>query len=470
MFAGFLIVGYVIRSVGMDQWGMLTVSVSLVSILSILQSSISGSAGKRLTDYITVGDKQEYEKYLLCTFYLTFLIVLVIFLLFLFYFVFFLNNLIDKDVNTFKSIFLLTGINVTIQVLALPGIAILQSLNRIDYQSKATIMGLIIRFCLVFTLFSCFTNIVFYSIILLMEIIFFTSFIYYIIARRTEINLVPTKKSIHWTYLIDVMKFNSLNLFNNLNYVIFLQLPAVIITKKLGLTMAGYYGVGLQINSLVRGFASVLGSAVMPIFNIFKASKNEVKLRQIFLISSKLFAYLSIVSSFFFLLFAKEFLYLWLENEDLELISFINGFFVFVAIGIFFLPNALILVTMEKLKVTSLFGFLLAISCSCLIYFFPVYDDPLRFINIFLGLFFFSYNVHRFIVSNQFLQISIKKSIFLLISLIIPIAFLITFSEFDVGLQFYQKCILFILISLLSLFLFNREDWNFLFGTFKSKL
>jgi O-antigen/teichoic acid export membrane protein len=131
----------VIKSVGIEQWGLLTVSVSLISLLSVLQSSISGAAGKKMTDFLGKGDRDEYQRYFFATVQLTIAVCILIFFFLSGYFIFFIDSLIDSDVEALKIVFGVTSLNVLIQILSLPALAVLQSFNRIDYQSKATIFA-----------------------------------------------------------------------------------------------------------------------------------------------------------------------------------------------------------------------------------------------------------------------------------------------------------------------------------------
>jgi len=409
MIFGFVIIGFVIRSVGIAQWGVLTISVSLISLLSVLQSSISGAAGKKLTDFFISKDIEGYTKYYKATIYITVLIILVIICVLSICYCFFLENLIEESISLLKIIYVLTSVNVVIQILGLPGIALLQSINRLDYHSKILFFGFIIRAILVLILFKFFKTIVVYSIILLAEVIFNTIFLYIITFKITGINLIPKTEKIGKEYLLNVVKFNSLNLVNNLNYIVFLQVPSIIVAKKFGLEYSGYYGIGLQLNNLLRGLVSIVGMAIMPVFNIINAKKDYNKLVQVFLIFTKIFSVLGlfvIILSFYFI---EQGIYLWLKIENQNLIYFLKVFSFFIAIGISFIPSANILVTLEKLKFSSFFGLFLSILSSLIIYVFPFKSNPYVWVPIIMSIIFFLYNYQRFFLAIKFLSIEFNQ-------------------------------------------------------------
>lgn len=459
MLAGFFIIGFVINSVGIDQWGLLTVSISLISLLSVLQSSISGAAGKKMTDFLGNGDRDEYQKYFYATVQLTIAVCLLIFFLLSCYFIFFIESLVDSDVEALKIVFAVTSLNVLIQILSLPALAVLQSFNRIDYQSKATIFAFLLRFILVFTVFISFKNIQTYAWILLIEVLMSSVLLYFFAFKQAGLRIDMGLTKIDYQYLMGVVKFNFLNLFNNLNYLIFLQVPAIIITKFSGLTMAGYYGVGLQVNGLLRGFVSIFSASLMPIFNILRVRGDKTRLIRTFVLSMKLISMFSFTTLFFFIFFSPEFLSFWLGKDDSSLIQFITGFSVFIVIGVFFIPSALMLVTLEKLKTTAILGFVFAVICSFMVYWTTNIKNSMLAFNFVMGLTFLIYNLQRFIQSVTCLGLTIKNVVPLLLYLFFPIAFLITYRKLDLDLELGTRMSLFVILNSFSILSIKKTEW-----------
>ena len=459
MLAGFFIIGFVIKSVGIEQWGLLTVSVSLISLLSVLQSSISGAAGKKMTDFLGKGDRDEYQRYFFATVQLTIAVCILIFFFLSCYFIFFIDSLIDSDVEALKIVFGVTSLNVLIQILSLPALAVLQSFNRIDYQSKATIFAFLLRFILVFTVFIFIRNIQTYAWILLVEVLMSSVMLYFFAFKQARLRIDMSLTKIDYQYLMGIVKFNFLNLFNNLNYLIFLQVPAIIITKFFGLTMAGYYGVGLQVNGLLRGFVSVFSASLMPIFNILRVRGDRVRLSTTFLLSMKLFSLFSFTTLFFFILFSPEFLSFWLGKKDAALTEFITGFSVFINVGVFFIPSALILVTLEKLKTTSILGFFFALIGSFMVYWASNFEHSVLVLNFVMGLTFFIYNFQRFIQSVTCLELRTKDVMPLLLYLFFPIAFLLIYRVLDLDLELGTRISLFVLFNSFSILSIKKTEW-----------
>lgn len=460
MIFGFLIIGYVVKSVGIEKWGILTVSVSLVNIISVLQSSISGAAGKKLTDYYVKNDIEGFNRHYLATTYLTLIVCAIVLLMVVACEFFFIFSLMSEGSEELGIVFLLTGMNVLLQILALPGLAILQATNKIEFQAKSVIFGFIIRILLVFSIFVFSKTIIVYSVILVLESLAVTLAIYFSIGIKIRIKPIPTIVPIDKTYYVGVIKFNSLNFLHNLNYVLFLQIPMLIIARKYGLVYSGYYGIGLQFYSLVRGMISPVTSALAPLFNFFRSAGDEKRLKGIYQLSSKLFSISALLILTLFQFFAADLLPLWLGDQAPELAIFVVKYSWFISIGVFFVPSAFILVTLEKLKETSLMGFSMAMLAAFILLLFKPTDYAILVIALAMSIPFFVYNLQKFIITIRILGFKSWEFVLPFVY-ILSVSLIVAFSEgFFNGFTFFNKILTLFVVILLSVVIINREEWK----------
>jgi hypothetical protein len=173
----------------------------------------------------------------------------------------------------------------------------------------------------------------------------------------------------------------------------------------------------------------------------------------------KLFSLFSFTTLFFFILFSPEFLSFGLGKNDAMLTEFITGFSVFIVVGVFFIPSALMLVTLEKLKTTAILGFIFSLICSFMVYWVSNFEHSVLALNFVMGLIFFTYNLQRFIQSATCLELRIKNVVQLLLYLFSPIAFLLIYRVLDLDLELGTRISLFVLFNSFSILSIKKTEW-----------
>jgi O-antigen/teichoic acid export membrane protein len=253
-----------------------------------------------------------------------------------------------------------------------------------------------------------------------------TLILYIVAFKYLDFKINLTFNQLNWEYFSEILKFNFYNFLNTLNYVVFLQLPAVVVAKKFGVEYSGYYGIGLQINNLIRGSFNILLSAMSPVFNLINAQKDYLKLSKLYYLSSKIFVIsggLVIIVAYYFL---NDFIFLWLGQRSSDLLIFLKVFTIFISIGIMFIPSALILITLEKLKSSVIVGLITSLLASIAIYLLPAEANQYFWVPLILSVLFAIYNLHRYFVSigafkigfsewNKIILIFISSGIIILI-------------------------------------------------------
>lgn len=397
----FLILGFVVKCVGVENWGLLTYSLSIVTILSIVQLSISAAAAKRLTDFYYSEQLDLFNKYFSCTIFVTLLICTLLLALFAALSLFFYYN--DRSPTTsshsFLVVFIITGINSIFQILNLPFLSNLQAINRIDLISKISMYGNIFRIVLVFSAFSMFRSIEVYSMILCAEcllVLIMSAAATFKYSEFINVSLSGLDKG----YIISTLSFNFYNLVNNLTYILFMQLPILVISNNFDAKLLGYYGIGIQLNSIFRQAVSVVVIPLTSLFNIDNSKSNFERLSA----NYNIFKYVFLMSSFIVLLNQAWILKLMQHyvHIEAEYADFMGNFIIFVAVSVMLIPASLLTVTFEKVKLTSFVGLFLALlSALCINY---LSEDEFLVLPLIMGTFYFLYDLVRKITVEQYLK------------------------------------------------------------------
>lgn len=452
---GFFLISYVIQKVGMEQWGELTLCISTISLLSILQISISGGTSKRLSDYYYKINLREYSKYFSGTIIITVFIAIIIAILIICY------DIFISDSGTYKLIYYLVGLSSIFQLLNLPFISIFESLNLTQKNSQITSYGLIFRTLLVITLFQLTPTISTYTAILVAENVFIFFLLFYFVFRNHKRIIRFSFEGITIKYLSGILSFNFFNLINSINYVLFIQLPGIIVAKKFGLRFSGYFGIGVQLNNLFRGFVSILINALSPIFNILNAKEKSNELSLYFILTTKFFIVLAILLATGSIFYTPLFLTLWLGESSIELNGFISMYLIFTSVGIAFIPAALMIVTLERLKFTSLFGFILSITLPIFIYYFNFGKLYYFLVPIVICLFFLIYNLQRIIISFNILKINSTEIFKIFIYITLSTLSIYIFNEQTPPIYRFNGIFATIFILIFSIFLFSKKEFSY---------
>jgi O-antigen/teichoic acid export membrane protein len=61
LIVGVFVLGYVVRKLGTEEWGLVVLSTSIVTIISFVQLSASAGLGKRLNEFLACGDVSQFR-------------------------------------------------------------------------------------------------------------------------------------------------------------------------------------------------------------------------------------------------------------------------------------------------------------------------------------------------------------------------------------------------------------------------
>jgi O-antigen/teichoic acid export membrane protein len=120
------------------------------------------------------------------------------------------------------------------------------------------------------------------------------------------------------------------------------------------------YGIGLQLNNLVRGLLTAALNAMTPATISLHAAGNPEHLRKLFRLSTKFFVAVGAVLwvSFYFL--GETFLTLWLRRDVSPLVDALPWLMAASAVGVAAMPASVIALALGRLRLPALSGLLLA--------------------------------------------------------------------------------------------------------------
>jgi len=355
---GVYVLGYVVRKLGTEEWGLVVLSTSIVTIMSFVQLSVSAGLGKRLNEFRACGEVDQFRAYFSVGVILSTVLSMVV------------GVLIVAAVTVFWPLFAVPdhyategrivlgaiGGSIIFNILALPSIACLQAAHRIDIHAKSESLSLLLRSAIVVILFEYTTpsaSTYAYAVLITGLFAFLQLWIW------VRLNMSDARTEFHGVTrarVRELVSFNLLNALGTVNYVLFMHAPAFVMRHDLHLV--GLYGIALQINNIVRGFFFSGYSALLPLMVTLNSKKDSKRLLDVFVVSTKFFVASSVIVWVWLSIVGPDVLKLWLgSRQDLRDLIYALPLLVLVtSMAIGTLPAAALVVTMERLHVTQPVG------------------------------------------------------------------------------------------------------------------
>lgn len=412
---GFFLIGYVVRVLGREQWGLVVLANTVVSFLSLIELGTSAGIAKKLNTFMTQGDTRRFRQYFTAGAFLCAVLASLMLLMLVGVLAFLWPRLNVAPDLLRESQFVLTAICVSAacSLLSLPSAACLQAVHRIDINVRLSSIALLLRGVLVVALFQLIApRASIYSCVLIVVNVFV------LVAQAAWVHrYVPDARVVprllNTTLLRDVVAFNALTVFNTVNYVVFMQAPAFVLQAKTDLETTGLYGIALQLNNLVRGFLLAPTNALSPLAVHLQAAGKAAQLRQLFCVSTKAYATVGIMMWVWFCVVGDSFLHLWLARDVGELARALPWLIGAATAGTMTMPAAVLVVALERLRLPGIGGMAMSVlMVGLMLTGFGVGEvHVLTRISIVLALFFTSYQLLRLWIVVDALRIPLRQTI-----------------------------------------------------------
>ena len=403
---GVYVLGYVVRKLGTEEWGLVVLSTSIVTIMSFVQLSVSAGLGKRLNEFRACGDVAQFKAYFSVGVILSVVLSTVVGLLIVAAITVFWPLFAVPDHYTMEGRIVLGAIggSIIFNVLALPSIACLQAAHRIDIHAKSESLSLLLRSAMVVILFEYTTpsaSTYAYAVLITGLIAFLQLWIW------VRLNMPEARIEFHGVTrgrVRELVSFNLLNALGTVNYILFMHVPAFVMRHDLHLV--GLYGIALQVNNIVRGFFFSGYSALLPLMVTLNSKKDSKRLMDVFAVSTKFFVASSVIVWVWLSIVGPDVLALWLGNkQDLsDLIYALPVLVMVTSMAIGTMPAAALVVTRERLNVTQPIGGLLVVAMAASL-FVVVEPSVLSKVAALQALFFGLYCLSQTVVAVRCLRV-----------------------------------------------------------------
>jgi|GEM_PF-5130054 len=362
LLVGVFMLGYVVAKLGGERWGLVALSMSVATMLSLIKLGAAAGIGKRLNESLTRGDARLFGRYFSAGVLLSgvmggLMLVVLALLLTVFWG---RLNIADSLAVEGRIVFAAICLSATFTALSLPLVGCLQAVHRVDVNTKLQSTALLARAAavvLVFELWEARAST--YAIIILVAncgvVVGLACWV-----RRHVPEARLDFSGVDRALRRDVLGLNILTLFNSLNYVLFMQGPVLLLQVYGGLQLVGLYGIGLQVNNLVRGFLLPGVNAFSPVAVSLEASGRREEMRRLFVVATKSYVAIGMLMWVWFVLIGARVLPLWLSEDVTELVLALPYLIGAATLGIAAMPAAVVTVALERLRIPAATGVVLA--------------------------------------------------------------------------------------------------------------
>lgn len=393
------LVGYLIRRLGREQWGLVAVAMSAVAFLTLIQLGGSAGIAKKLNTYLTLGETEVFRWYftagmLLCAVLAAVMLLGVVLLLT----VFWSRFNISPDLSGQGRFVLGTlGLAAIGTAMSMPFFACIQAVHRVDIHAKLEMVALLIRAAAVVVLFELTTPRASTYALLLMLSTVLTLVGGWIWVRRNVPEAKLSSGGVRRGVIQDMVTFNLQVLFMSLNAVLFKQTPTLVLQQFAGLTSAGLYGVALGLFRLMRGFPWAGINALRPVVVSLEAAGRRDESRALFRFTCRTYVGLAMMMWVGLFFLRRPFLTTWLSGDVDDLVDALPWLMGAAAMSVASMPSEPFLVATERLWVPALGGVLLAAAMIVTMIYTAVAipGNLLIQVAVLLTLFFGAYHVLR---------------------------------------------------------------------------
>lgn len=357
------LVAYVLRHLGPERYGLVVVAVTLVAFLGLVQAGASAGLGRQLNIALSRGEWDRFNQYYSAGTLLSIGVAVTIgigvgLLLTAFWS---WTHIPAEFRQEGQWVLAAIGAASICSSLVLPSLACFQAAQRIDVPEKIILVGILLRGLAVVVLFETFgASLKLYAAILLLEQAAVTAGTF--LARRRVIPEAECAlREITPGCVREVAGFNFLNLIANLNYVAFMQVPALVLQRFEGLAIAGFYGIGLQVNNLVRGLLNPVLGALSPAAISLHSSGKADQLSQLFVLTTKCFTAAAALLWVFLYFLGEPLLALWLKRDVTPLTQALPWLIAASAAGVAAMPASIFSIALGRLRLPAISGLVLAL-------------------------------------------------------------------------------------------------------------
>lgn len=280
----------ILEVLGVDDFGIYNIVGGIVSMMAILNSSMSGATSRFLTFNMGLGDGGKLKEIFSSALQVHLIISIIVFLLGESVGLWFVNShLVIASSRIFAAnwVYQLSLLAMCFAVIQVPFSADIIARERMDVYAYIEILNAILKLVVVYILvFIDIDKLIGYSS--LMAMVSLMVLLLYIYICKKKFPECCLEKSIHWETMKPIIKFCGLDLFGNGCVTISTQGRNVLINQFFGVIFNAASGVALQAGVAVSVFTNNAIQAFRPQIIKEYSNKNYIRMQNLISLSCKI--------------------------------------------------------------------------------------------------------------------------------------------------------------------------------------
>lgn len=359
MLLGLFLIPFLIKKLGNDAFGLISLSESLIVFIEIATIGIRLALSRHATFCFAKGKKGDFIEYISTGRYLLFgsaVIILIIGLLISCNFPNIFRVPTMYAVHS-KILFSLITISFVITTINIVFWSVLYVKQRLDLVNIASSSGLVLRAVGIFIAFSIlpkkYISLVTYGIIYLIMTCT-REYIVYIWHRKIMPDLKIAFKHFKTTKVIDIFSFGIFSTVSYISSVLNIHAATIIVNVFWGTGLNAIYAVGLKFPRIMSRLFLESTWILTPTFTDLVAKNDKVRLKTLFFGYTKIMSITIIPICFILIFFAKPIISIWVGEGFIETVKILQINIIPLLIALPFSTGGCITNAYAKVKVPSI--------------------------------------------------------------------------------------------------------------------
>lgn len=316
----------VLRQLGVEDYGLYNVTGGIIAMFGFLNSSMTNATSRFITFYLAKGNNDDLRNIFSMASLIHICIAVMVLILGETVGLWYLNNkfvMPEEREFAVRCLYQLSILSSCLSVLYVPYNATIVAHEKMSAFAYISIMDVVLKLIIVLLLaVAPFDKLIFYST-LLCAVSVLDLLIYFIYCKR---NFLETKFKYYWNSSIfkDMMDFMGWALIGNFSYIFYSQGINLMLNAFCGPSVNAARGIAVQVEGVVKQFASNVQMAINPQIIKSYASNEMERMYSLIFSSSRYCFYLLFILSLPIFIEAEFILNLWLGQVPKHTVNFVR--------------------------------------------------------------------------------------------------------------------------------------------------
>ena len=315
---GFIYVPMLLMFFSKEQYGLYQLVGSMIAYLSIMDFGLANTTVRYYSRFLSAGTNQEQENLLAISLRLYSIIALLMVVagIILLYILlpFYTNTLSTQEIIIAKQVYYILLANIVVVVVGNIFSAILQSHQKYIFLKSMHLLNIVLQPLLVYIFLHFKASILVLVIVqTLCNLLLFASNVYYAFVRL-KVKFVLHK----WDnrFVKEILFFSFFIFLNAVMDQVYWKTGQVILGAVVGTVSVAIYSVAVQLAMAYMAFSTAMSSVFLPHLSALALKQDGMKeINNIFVKVGRLQFYVVMLVFFGFILFGRQFIFLWVGNS-----------------------------------------------------------------------------------------------------------------------------------------------------------